>query len=178
MHTINDNALRCILGRRSIRKYTADPVSDKDLRTLLEAAMAAPSACGKDPWRFIIVKDSARRSSIADALPNGGMLSGAPIGIVVCGDRNAAHDAQLGYLLQDCSAAIENLLLAATALQLGACWLGVYPREERMARIKEVCAIPDSVMPVVCIALGHPDERKPARTRFAEQYVWNEQMSD
>src|ERR1035438_399540 len=85
------------------------------------------------------------------------MLASAPLGIVVCGDLEAAHDQQLSYLLQDCSAAIENLLLCAHILGLGACWLGVHPREQRVNTMKQILSLPPSVIPITCIAIGHPE---------------------
>ena len=124
-----------ILGRRSIREYSSAQVSDEAVKTLLEAAMAAPSAVAKDPWRFVVVRNRQKLSQITAALPNGQMLASAALGIAVCGDPEAAHDHQLSYLLQDCSAAIENLLLCANVLGLGACWLGVHPRDDRVQRL-------------------------------------------
>jgi len=160
-----------ILGRRSIRAYAPGDISDETVKTLLEAAMAAPSAVAKDPWRFVAIRNRRTLAAIADALPNGKMLATAAVGIAVCGDLDVAHDRQLSYLLQDCSAAIENLLLAVHILGLGACWLGVHPREDRVRRIKEVLALPGSVIPVSCIAIGYPGEQKEPRTRYNRDYV-------
>jgi nitroreductase len=168
--TTNDK-LQFILGRRSIRIYDPGEVSETAITQLLQAAMAAPSAVAKDPWRFVVVRKKETRSAIAAALPNGGMLATAPLGIVVCGDLDAAHDRQLSYLLQDCSAAIENLLLCAHGLGLGACWLGVHPREDRVQKLREILQLPASVIPVACIAIGHPGEEKEPRTRFNRDYV-------
>ena len=136
--------------------------------------MAAPSAVAKDPWRFVVIRKKETLSAIAAALPNGGMLATAPLGIIVCGDLDAAHDRQLSYLLQDCSAAIENLLLCAHALGLGACWLGVHPREDRVNKLKALLSLPAPVIPVAAIAIGRPGEIKEARTRFKAEYVHRE----
>jgi nitroreductase len=171
MNTTIDDKLGFISGRRSIRAYSADPVSEEAVQKLLEAAMAAPSACAKDPWRFVVIRNRDTLSQIATALPNGQMIATAALGIAVCGELPAAHDQQLSYLLQDCSAAIENLLLAAHILGLGACWLGVHPRELRVNALKQILALPPSVIPVACIALGHPAETKEPRTRFNRDYV-------
>jgi nitroreductase len=133
--------------------------------------MAAPSAVAKDPWRFVVIRKKETLSAIAVALPNGAMLATAPLGIIVCGDLDAAHDRQLSYLLQDCSAAIENLLLCAHALGLGACWLGIHPREDRVRKLKEILALPTAVIPVAGIAIGRPGEEKEPRTRFNREYV-------
>ena len=164
-------ALESILGRRSIRVFAPGDVTEEQVRAMLEAAMSAPSAVAKDPWRFVIVRDAATRRQIAEVLPNGEMLATAPLGIVVCGDLDRAHDRQLSYLLQDCSAAIENLLLAAHILGLGACWLGVHPREARIKAISQLLALPRSVIPVACIAAGPPGEQKDARSRYNPDYI-------
>lgn len=174
MNTDKDDALQFIFGRRSIRVFAPGDVSEEALSTLLNSAMAAPSAAAKDPWRFVVVRDRGTLDRIAAALPFGKMLLSAPLGVVVCGDIDAAHDRQIGYLLQDCSAAIENLLLAAHCLGLGACWLGVYPREDRVGRLREVLGLPESIIPVSCVAVGKPGESKEPRTRFRPAYVHRE----
>ncbi len=166
MSAKTNERLEFVFGRRSIRVYRPGDVSDDAVRALLEAAMAAPSAVAKDPWRFVVIRNRETLVRIADVLPNGKMLPLASLGIVVCGDLDGAHDRQLSYLLQDCSAAIENLLLAVHLLGLGACWLGIHPRAERVRRISEILALPASVIPVAAIAIGHPGEEKEPRTRF------------
>jgi len=169
-----------IFGRRSIRVYTQKSVSDDSIDLLLKAAMAAPSAVAKDPWRFVVIRQQKTLRKIAEVLPNGKMLAQAAAGIIVCGDLLEAHDNQLSYLLQDCSAAIENLLLAAHVLKLGACWLGIHPRENRTKHVSKVLGLPPNVVPVAGIALGHPGESKEPRTRYRPQYVHYEkwQASD
>ncbi len=169
-----DAALNFVYSRRSIREYESRPVSMEMVREMLEAAMAAPSACAKDPWRFVVVRKPETLRRIADALPNGKMLPAADVGIVACGDLGAAHDRQISYLLQDVSAAIQNLLLAASALGLGACWLGVHPREDRVARVREAVKLPPDVIPVAVIAVGWPNETKSPRTRYDESKVRRE----
>jgi nitroreductase len=163
--------LSLLFGRRSIRKYQAALVSDEMVADLLAAAMAAPSACAKDPWRFVVVRNRILLEAIASALPNGKMLAHAAVGIVVCGDLSAAHAGELSYLLQDCSAAIENLLLAAHALGLGACWLGVHPRQPRIEALTKLLRLPDKVLPIACVAVGWSAEEQPPRTRFDAAYV-------
>jgi len=160
-----------IFGRRSIRVYRPGEVSDQTVRELLEAAMAAPSAVAKDPWRFVVVRRKQTLTRIAAALPNGKMLPLAALGVVVCGDLRVAHDGQLSYLLQDCAAAIENLLLAVHALGLGACWLGLHPREDRISKVTEILRLPTAVIPVSAVAIGHPGEEKEPRTRFNNAYL-------
>jgi nitroreductase len=169
-----DPRLSLLYGRRSIREYEAKPVGDELVTQLLSAAMAAPSAASKDPWHFVVVRQKAMLDAIAAALPNGKMLASAALGIVVCGDLGAAHASELSYLLQDCSAAIENLLVAAHALGLGACWLGVHPRQERVEALTKLVALPDRILPISCIAIGWPSEQKSARTRYQASHVHDE----
>jgi len=155
-----------ILSRRSIRKYTTQPVSDEAVHALLEAAMAAPSAMATDPWRFLVVRDRAALAALAEVLPHGKMLTEAALGIVVCGEPACAHRQELSYLLQDCSAAVENLLLAAHLLGLGAVWLGVHPNEDRVSGIRARFGVPQDILPLAAIAIGHPAEHPAPRTRF------------
>lgn len=171
MNLIAKEKLALILGRRSIRSYRPGEVTEETVQCLLEAAMAAPSACAKDPWRFVVIRNRATLKRLTEALPNGQMLAGAAVGIFVCGDLEAAHGRQLSYMLQDCSAAIENLLLAVHALGLGAVWLGVHPREDRIAQVRAVLELPAHVLPVSGISIGHPGETKEPRTRFNPAFV-------
>jgi nitroreductase len=169
-----EEKLAILFGRRSIRVFQPGEISEATLRSLLEAAMAAPSACAKDPWRFVVIRQSTMLRKLSEVLPNGQMLATAAVGIFVCGDLEAAHDRQLSYLLQDCSAAIENLLLAAQALGLGAVWLGVHPRENRIAQVSQLLDLPTQIIPVAGIALGRPGEVKEPRTRFNPAFVHRE----
>jgi nitroreductase len=170
-----DEKMEFIFGRRSIRAYTSAEVSQDIIQKLLRAVMAAPSAAAKDPWRFVVIRNRQTLARIAAALPNGQMLASAALGIAVCGELEAAHDRQLSYLLQDCSAAIQNILLCAHLVGLGACWLGVHPREQRIKSLREILSLPASVVPVSCISIGYPAEDKEPRTRFNPEYVHLEQ---
>ncbi len=166
-----DQELGLIFGRRSIRLYAPGEVGEETVQKLLAAAMAAPSAVAKDPWRFVVVRDRQQLARLAASLSNGHMLDSATLAIAVCGDLDAAHDGQLSYLLQDCAAAIENLLLSAHILGLGSCWMGVHPRKQRINSLKEILSLPASVIPVACIAIGHPAESKEPRTRLNADYI-------
>ncbi len=166
-----NHGLELIFGRRSIRVFETKAVSEEAIQKLLDAAIAAPSAAAKDPWRFVVITRRALLAELANALPHGRMLATAPLGIAVCGSLDHAHDRQISYMLQDCSAAIQNLLLCAHGLALGACWLGVHPREDRMASVSRILNLPSSIVPVSCVAVGSPAETKEARTRFNPDYV-------
>ena len=159
--------IRAIFARRSIRKYMRKPVSEEDVKTMLEAAMAAPSASNRKPWHFIVVAERQILDNLAKAHPYGKMLLEAPLCIAVCGDKNISSQ----YWVQDCSAAAENLLLAATALGLGAVWLGVHPREERVNPIRKVLNIPENIVPLNLISIGYPAEKKEPRTQYDEKRV-------
>ena len=174
MSTTTSEQLDLIFGRRSIRVYSPGELSEAAVTQLLEAAMAAPSAMTKDPWRFVVVRDKQTLSKLATLHPGAAMLSAAAMAIVVCGDLDVAFERQISYLLQDCSAAIENLLLAAHAQRLGACWVGIHPGEALIKRVRELLSLPASVVPVAAISLGQPGEQPPPRTRFNPDYVHRE----
>jgi nitroreductase len=159
--------IKTILARRSIRKYKNDQVSDDVVKTLLEAAMAAPSASNLKPWHFIVIKNREKLDSLAEAHPYGKMLFEAPLCIAVCGDKSVSE----AYWVQDCSAATENLLLAAVALDLGAVWLGVYPRNERVIFVNRLMNLPENIVPLNLISIGYPAEVKEPRTQFDEARV-------
>ncbi len=164
-----NSRLDFIYARRSIRKYQPRPVAAETLRELVRAGMAAPSACAKNPWEFIVVTEKEILATIAGFLPNGKFLAEAAAGILLCGNLQKAHAGELSYLLQDCTAAIENILLAANALGLGACWLGVHPRPERIEKLQSFCQLPENILPIACLAIGWPDEEKSPRTNFQEE---------
>jgi nitroreductase len=170
----SDDKLGWIFGRRSIRVYSPGAITDEMVKRVLEAAMAAPSAMTKDPWRFIVVRDRGVLAGLAAVLPGGKMLATATLGIVACGDRDAAFERQLSYLLQDCSAAIQNLLLGAHALGLGACWVGVHPSDDAIGRLKQMLALPGHIIPIAVVALGYPGEQPEPRTRYNPDYVCRE----
>jgi nitroreductase len=171
---VKNNGLDFVFGRRSIRVYSLGAVAEQTVTQLLEAAMAAPSAMGKDPWRFVVVRDKQMLSALAGLHPGAAMLSSAAVAIVACGDLDAAFGRHLSYMLQDCSAAIENLLLAAHALGLGGCWVGVHPDEGGIKRVKELLALPGPIIPIAVIALGQPGEQPGPRTRYNPDYVRRE----
>jgi nitroreductase len=162
--------IQTIFARRSVRRYTDEPVSEADIQTLLEAAMAAPSASNRKPWQFVVVTERQTLDGLAEAHPHGKMLFEAALCIAVCGDLSTFER----FWVQDCSAATENLLLAATALGLGAVWLGVYPREDRVAAVRQALGIPETVTPLNLISIGHPAEEKEPRTQYDETRVHRE----
>jgi len=159
-----------IFSRRSIRRYTREPVSEEDIRTILEAAMAAPSASNRKPWHFVVVSERETLNRLAEAHKYAKMLNEAPLCISVCGDQSVSER----FWVQDCSAATENLLLAAAALGLGAVWCGVHPSQDRVKDISEILGIEAPVAPLNIIAIGHPAEEKEPRTQYDEDRVHRE----
>ncbi len=159
-----------ILARRSIRTYTAEPVTEEEIRTILDAAMAAPSASDKKPWHFIVVRDRERLNQLSEYGSHWQMLQEASLGIVVCGDTDVSEK----YWVQDASAATENILLAVSMMGLGAVWLGCHPRPERVEPVKKLLGIPEDVEPLAVISIGHPGEEKEPRTQYDESKVHRE----
>ncbi len=167
----SDGRLSPLLSRRSVRKFQLRPVGRELLTELIKAGMAAPSACCKDPWHFEVVTNQDTLKAIASCLPNGTFVAHAGACICVVGDLLKAHGGELSYMLQDCSAATENILVAAPLLGLGACWLGVHPRQDRVNALRKIFGLPDNMIPVCCIAVGWPGEHPQSRTRYNENAV-------
>ena len=155
---------KAILSRRSIRKYTDEPVSDDDVQALLTAAMHAPSAVNEQPWHFVVIKDRKTLEEISRLSPTAPMVRYAAIAIAVCADKNREKFPGLWAL--DCSAATENILLEATGRRLGAVWTAVYPFEERVKGIKELLNLPANVIPLCIIPIGRPAETPAPVDRF------------
>jgi nitroreductase len=163
--------LEWIFSRRSVRKYQNRGIPEAMFKDLLEAAMAAPSAVARDPWHFLVIRRPDTLQQLAEILPHGQMLRHAAAAFVVVSDINRAHGRLESYMLQDVSAAIENILLAANRLGLGGCWLGVHPRLDRMAGIRKLFDLPEHIIPVSAVALGWPAEHPEPRTRYKEDRV-------
>ena len=158
-----------VLSRRSIRKYNKKPVSDELIKKLLDAAMSAPSAGNEQPWHFIIITDPRILSKIPTFHNHAEMLKGASLAILVCSDMNL--DKHKGMWVQDCSAATENMLIAVQAQGLGAVWLGIYPREERINGLRKLLSIPEHIIPFSLISIGYPAETKPKANRYNESRI-------
>lgn len=148
------NTLKTIFTRRSVRDFTQDPVSENDLLDLLKAGMQAPSAKNEQPWHFIVIDDPELLQAIPAFHPHAEMLHDAPLAILVCSDRKL--ETKRASWLQDCSAATQNILLAAHSKGLGAVWLGIFPDADRVEGMKKLLSIPDGIRPVSLVALGHP----------------------
>lgn len=156
--------LEAIRNRHSIRKYTGAPVSRDQIEGLLRSAMQAPSARNLQPWHFTVITCRDTLARVPEVHPYASMVPGAGAAILVSGDT---HVQPLpGYLAQDCSAAVTNLLLEAVDTGLGAVWLGVYPRDERIQGIRELLSLPEHLLPIALISLGVPGEDKGFQDRY------------
>jgi nitroreductase len=165
-----DNILDVIFRRRSIRVYQDKEVSQETLKLLLQAAMAAPSANNSQPWEFIAITEKALMDKFRGKLKYGNY--NAPAAIAVLANlKIAGNDSSVRYWVQDCSAAVENILIAAAGLGLGSVWIGSYPKEEVMAIEREILGIPESIVPLALIYVGYPGEERPARTQYGESRV-------
>jgi len=158
-----------ILRRRSIRRYTHEPVSDDHMQALLRAAMAAPSAGNQQPWQFVVIRDRAVLGAIPEVHPYARMLPETPVAILVCGVPASGKWPQ--FWEQDCAAATQNMLIAAEQIGLGAVWLGVHPLEERVEGVRGLLGIPDDVVPFSLVAVGWPAARKGPAVRYDGQRV-------
>jgi nitroreductase len=154
-----------IYARRSIRKYEDKPVEEEKLELLLKAAMAAPSGMNIKPWEFVVVTDPEVIGKIRSALMFAKFY--APAAIAVCGNLSVFKNFKASrFWVQDCSAATQNILLAAVGLGLGTVWLGVHPVHVFEKRISGILALPKHVTPLNVIYIGYPAENKPARTQY------------
>jgi nitroreductase len=153
-----------LLSRRSIRKYTGEKIDDTLISSIIKAGMYAPSANNRRPWHFIVVDERETMNEIMKVHPYSSMLSEASHAILVCGDEKLQNGP--GYYVIDCSAATQNILLAAHSLGFGAVWLGVEPRSERKNAIKQIFGLPEHIHPVSIVSIGVPlkiPEKIPSR---------------
>lgn len=164
------NTTEAIRKRRSIRKYqSGETISDAEIKTILEAAMMAPSARNTRPWEFIVLKSKEARQKASEVHPYAKHLSEASLGIIVCARPELQEDVCPGYFPEDCGAAVQNILLQSTELGYGSCWCGIYPREERIKEISEAFSIES--IPFALIVIGKADEEPSARGFYDEERV-------
>lgn len=158
---------QAIMTRTSVRAYSDRKVGKHQIDSLLHAAMAAPTAMNKQPWSFVVINDRQILDSIAANCPNIKMAAEAPVAIAVCGDMNLAIEGNgRDYWIQDCSAATENLLVAANAMGLGAVWCGIYPIPDRVKFISDLLGLPESIVPLNIIPIGYPNAATSPKDKF------------
>ena len=152
------DAMEVIMTRTSVRSYTDKKVEPDKIESMLRAAMAAPTAGNKQPWAFIVVTEKDILNKLGDILPHAKMTSNAPLAIVCCGDISKGFEGEaMDFWVQDVSASIENLLLAAHSLDLGAVWTGVYPMSQRVTDVSDILSLPSNIIPVAVIPIGYPN---------------------
>ncbi|MDR0762907.1 MAG: nitroreductase family protein [Bacteroidales bacterium] len=156
--------IKTILNRKSVRKYTEQKVEKEKVDLLVRAAFAAPTGKNLRPWEIIVVDDAAILQSLGEQLHNAPMLKNAPLAIIIAGDT-----VKSSYWYLDCSAATENVLLAAVALGLGGVWTAAWPYDDRIAVIKSQIPMPAEVQPLVIIPIGYPlDPNKTPMDKYDE----------
>lgn len=170
-------ALEAILSRRSIRRYMPDPLPEEAIRTLLEAGMSAPSAGDERPWHFVVIRDRERLAAIPSFHPLSRFVPNASAAILVCADTGLSKYPPADWWVQDCSAATQNILLAAHATGLGAVWLGVHPEKKRIDGFRALCRLPAPVIPFSLVSLGVPAVRKEREDRFDLSRVHRERWN-
>ncbi len=159
-----------LLKRRSVRKFTDEPVSDDMINELLHAAMSGPSACNKKPWEFYVVLNEDKLKELKSASMFTKMS--AKLAIIVCGNLSNALPKQMAeFWIQDCSAATENILLRVTDLGLGAVWCGIHPQKRAIEKVRRILDIPEKQIPLNIIFIGHPDECPESRDQYDEKRV-------
>ena len=158
--------LENIAERKSVRKYLNKTVEEDKIDAMVKAGMAAPSGMDRRPWEFVVVTDREALDSMAAKLPYAKMLTNAPLAIVVCGDTTRSS-----YWYLDCSAATQNVLLAAEALGLGAVWTAAYPYEDRIDVVRQNTGLPEKIVPLCVIPIGYPDGPQKAKDKFDPQRV-------
>lgn len=174
MEVYENELVNSIFKRRSIRNYLDKEVEIEKLTLLLKAAMAAPTAGNRQPWEFIVVTDKERLDELKSTLREG--QYNPPAAIVVCGNMKLAFSNKDKEIwTQDCSAAIENMLIAAVGLDLGSVWIGLYPQINKCKPVSKILNIPDYVIPMSVIYFGYPAENKEPRTQYNEKRIyWQE----
>ena len=161
--------LTALHSRRSVRAYTDEPVSAADIQVMLDAAMIAPSAGNARPWQFIVIDDPTILAVAPSINQYAGMVPKAPVAIAVCADLSL--EKHPGFWVQDCSAAVQNLMLAATSLGLGTVWTGIYPEESRVRGFSSLLELPPNVLPLALVAIGRPAKQPERLSRFEPEKV-------
>lgn len=160
--------MNAIFHRVSIRKYQEKPVEPEKIEKMLRAAMAAPSACNQQPWEYYVVTDKTKIQELSETSPYAGCAKNAPVVFVPCYRKELRAPL---YADIDMSASVENLLLEADTLGLGAVWMGISPVQERMEAVEKVLDIPETLSAFALVSCGYPAESRPQQERYDETRV-------
>lgn len=164
------DALKVLLTRRSVRRFTSQSVSDETIDKIMHAAMSAPSAANEQPWHFLVIDDRKILDKIPSIHPHALMCQQAPAAIIVCIDT--AQEKYREFWPQDLANASQNILLAISALGLGGVWVGVHPNKERIQDIKDLLDLPESVIPFNIIPFGYSDvTQQEAKERYKKERI-------
>lgn len=169
-----DAAIDCIMTRASVRSYTDRQVEDSTINKILRAGMAAPTAANQQPWQFVVVTEQNLKDSISSAFEYAKMVEHCSFAVVVCGDMDNLFKGDTpdgGFWVQDCSAASENMLLAAHALGLGGVWCGIYPLKDRETRLRDILNLPAGLTPLNVIAFGYPSQPATPKDKWSSAKV-------
>lgn len=161
--------IKGIMTRASIRKFTGELISDKQLDTILRAGFQAPSAHNYQPWEFIVLRDKEKIKLIKEFHRHAKMTEDAGTIIVVSGDTT--RQTNRGFLVSDTSAAIQNMLLTAHGLGLGAVWCGIYDINEYIVNISEILNLPENILPVGMVVVGNKAKDRSPRDRYDENKI-------
>jgi nitroreductase len=162
------DAIENILTRRSVRHFGPNPVPDEELDILLRAAMHAPSAGNAQPWHFVVITDRKVLDEVPKFHTSAEFIFEVPAAILICADENVARP---GRWLLDCSAAAQNMLLAAHARGLGACWIGIQPDPVRIEGVSTLLGLPANIRPLCLVAVGYPTETPPTVDRYLPERI-------
>ncbi len=167
----DNEVIKVIKNRKSVRHFTGESVSKDDLKKILESAMCAPTAVNKQPWSFVVVTDRKVLDALADSLPYAKMLANAGAAIIICAIPEKAFEESTEFAIIDCSLAGENILLTVESLGLGAVWTAAYPDAKRMSTVRNVLGIPENVIPLNVIPIGHPTGEDKPKDKFKEENI-------
>lgn len=166
-----DAVIENIMTRTSIRQFTDQPIAKDTLDKIVRAGMAAPSAVNAQPWAFVVVTEKNVLDSL-NAVHSHANLKTATAAVIVCGDMAKAMEGEgREFWVQDCSAATENILLAAHAYGIGAVWCGVYPIQERVKAVQTVLGMPENIVPLDIITMGYPAENPTPKDKFKSDNI-------
>ena len=171
--TVMENqAIKNIMTRVSVREFTGEKISEAQIDTLLRAAMAAPSAINKQPWAFIVITEEDVLAQLGEALPYSRCNNHPAVAIIPCGDLSKAIPGEMAnFWINDVSAATENLLLAAHAMGLGAVWTGLHPDMNRAKMVQEMLGLPEHIIPLCVVPVGVPDEQPEVKDKYKEENI-------
>ena len=169
------DALNTIMERRSCRVYQDRPVSEETIEALLKAGMVAPSAMNSQPWEFLVMQDAEKKAAAAELVSYWSMLKKTPLAILVMANTNGYRASTQEFFVQDCALSAGNILLAAQAMGLGGVYLGLYPKQDVMSKLRAIYGIPEHILPFAVLSIGYPEKPMQPHTTFPKHKVHHDQ---